>query len=150
MLRESKEIEVRVGSRKLDRAEALAASLREETGRGASPFATADEEETARGIAGADLVVAAGAAGVTLLPAKLWKSSGIKVLIDLNAVPPTGVEGVEPTDKKKEREAVLCWGALGVGGLKMKIHKKALAELFNANGHVFDAEECLVLGRALA
>ncbi len=41
------------------------------------------------------------------------------------------------------------WGALGVGGIKMKIHKKAIEELFNANDKIFDAEQVLELGRSL-
>jgi hypothetical protein len=71
------------------------------------------------------------------------------VLIDLNAVPPAGIVGVDPADKGKERDGVLCWGALGVGGTKMKIHKKAIQELFTSNEKILDAEECLAIGRSL-
>jgi methylenetetrahydrofolate/methylenetetrahydromethanopterin dehydrogenase (NADP+) len=67
----------------------------------------------------------------------------------LNAVPPAGIEGVEPTDKNIERGRVHCWGALGVGGTKMKIHKKAIQELFTSNDRIFDAEQVLELGRSL-
>ena len=42
-----------------------------------------------------------------------------------------------------------CWGALGVGGTKMKIHKKAIQELFTSNDRIFDAEQVLELGRSL-
>ena len=76
----------------------------------------------------------AGAAGVTLLPASVWRNlPKLKALIDLNAVPPLGIEGVEATDKNAERDHVRAWGALGVGGTKMKIHKKAIQELFTSN-----------------
>ena len=40
-------------------------------------------------------------------------------------------------------------GRLGVGGTKMKIHKKAIQELFTANDKVLDAEQALELGRSL-
>ena len=73
----------------------------------------------------------------------------LKVAIDLNAVPPLGIEGVEATDKGAERDGVRAWGALGVGGTKMKIHKKAIQELFTANDKVLDAEEVLEIGRNL-
>ena len=91
---------------------------------------------------GRDLVVACGAAGVLLLPKKYRESAGaLKVLIDLNAVPPAGIEGVEAPDKGQERDGIFCYGALGVGGVKMKIHRAAVAKLFEANTLVMDAEE---------
>jgi hypothetical protein len=36
-----------------------------------------------------------------------------------------------------------------VGGLKMKIHKAAIRELFNANHHFIDASRMLAIGRTL-
>ena len=65
----------------------------------------------------------------------------LKVAIDLNAVPPVGIEGVELTDKGADRDGVICYGAIGVGGTKMKIHKAAVAQLFEANNAVLDIEE---------
>ena len=65
--------------------------------------------------------------------------------IDLNAVPPTGIEGVEVGDKAVEREGSICYGAIGVGDTKMKIHKAAIARLFEANNQVLDAEEIFAL-----
>ena len=70
-------------------------------------------------------------------------------MIDLNAVPPLGIAGIAATDKNADRDGVKAWGALGVGGTKMKIHKKAIQELFTANDRVLDAEEVLELGRTL-
>ena len=96
------------------------------------------------------VIVSAGAAGATLLPASVWRNlPNLKALIDLNAVPPLGIEGVEATDNNAERDHVRAWGALGVGGTKMKIHKKAIQELFTSNDKVLDAEQVLELGRSL-
>ena len=61
--------------------------------------------------------------------------------IDLNGVPPVGIEGIELNDKGVEREGVICYGALGVGGTKMKIHKAAIDKLFETNNAVLDIEE---------
>jgi hypothetical protein len=69
--------------------------------------------------------------------------------IDLNAVPPSGIEGIEPGDKGTIRDGVVCYGALGVGALKMKIHRRAIASLFEANDRVLDAEGVFELGRQL-
>jgi hypothetical protein len=141
---------VAVGSRDSGRAEAAAEKLRQATGGRFTPFSTTDPDALARGLAGASVVVAAGASGVTLLPEAVRRGlPNLKVAIDLNAVPPLGIEGIASTDKNTDRGGVRAWGALGVGGTKMKIHKKAIQELFTAHDKVLDAEEVLAIGRTL-
>ncbi len=73
------------------------------------------------------------------------------------ASPPTstpcrllGIEGIDVTDDGVEREGVKTFGALGVGGLKMKIHKACIARLFERNDLVLDAETIVDLARELA
>jgi len=139
---------VSVGSRQLERARATAERIAAITGRPITPFATANPEALRAGLEGNVVVVAAGAAGATILPADLRRAlPDLKVAVDLNAVPPLGIEGVAATDKGTERDGVRSWGALGIGGTKMKIHKKAIQELFTANDKILDAEEVLELGR---
>jgi methylenetetrahydrofolate/methylenetetrahydromethanopterin dehydrogenase (NADP+) len=141
---------VAVASRSHDRAAALAERLRQTLGAAVTPFAASSESDLAHALKDRTVVVSAGAAGVTLLPTALWKNlPNLKALIDLNAVPPLGIEGVEATDKNTSREHVRAWGALGVGGTKMKIHKKAIQELFTSNDKVLDAEQVFELGRSL-
>jgi methylenetetrahydrofolate/methylenetetrahydromethanopterin dehydrogenase (NADP+) len=142
---------VAVGSRRLDRAAEVAEAINKVTGVEVTPFEQAADPKTlAQSLEGAAVIIAAGAAGVTLLPAAVWQNlPELKILIDLNAVPPLGVEGIEATDKGTERGRVRTWGALGVGGTKMKIHKRAVQELFTANDKVFDAEQVLELGRSI-
>jgi hypothetical protein len=142
---------VALGSRTIDRARAAADRIAERLGKPIDPFATADEASLKEGLNGASVVVAAGAAGAVLLPKSIRTGlAGLKVAIDLNAVPPLGIEGVEATDKKANRDGMLAWGALGIGGTKMKIHKAALKSLFTSNDRVLDAEEILAIGRSLA
>jgi hypothetical protein len=142
--------DVAIGSRQHERARALAERLGALTGAAIGPFATAGLEALRAGLEGKEVIVAAGPAGVTLLPADVRRDlPNLKVAIDLNAVPPLGIEGVAATDKGTERDGVRCWGALGVGGTKMKIHKQAIQELFKANDKVLDAEQVLELGRVL-
>ena len=103
---------VAVGSRQIDRARSTADSLAKVTGGRFHPF---DTNDLAGGLAGAAVVVAAGAAKVTLLPETVRKSlPEMKVAIDLNAVPPLGIEGVELTDKAVERAGVRCWARLAL------------------------------------
>ena len=129
---------------------ALSETLRQSSGGGiVTPFAATVADDLAAALRDSSVVVTAGAAGVTLLPATVWKTlPNLKALIDLNAVPPLGIEAIEATDKNTERGPVRAWGALGVGGIKMKIHKKAIEELFTANDKIFDAEQVLELGRS--
>jgi hypothetical protein len=141
---------VAVGSRSLERATELAESLHQATGGEIVPFVATSAEDLAAALPGATLVIAAGAAGVSLLPARVWNNlSSLRALIDLNAVPPPGIEGVEATDKGTQHGHVRAWGALGIGGTKMKFHKKAIQELFTTNDKVLDAEDVLELGRSL-
>ena len=104
----------------------------------------------ATAIASADLIVAAGAAGVTLLhTAARGLASKTRVLIDLNAVPPAGIEGIAATDKARQDGGAIVYGALGVGGTKMKIHRAAIGRLFESTDAALDAEELLAIGEAL-
>jgi methylenetetrahydrofolate/methylenetetrahydromethanopterin dehydrogenase (NADP+) len=142
---------VRVGSRQIERAEGVCAAIREQVpGAKVEAVATASSKDGPTAFEGRNLVIAAGAAGVVLLPKKLRAgSSTLKVMIDLNAVPPAGIEGIEPTDDGVVRDGVLAFGALGVGGLKMKIHKAAIARLFERNDLVLDAEDVFALAQSL-
>ena len=101
-------------------------------------------------IAQADLIVAAGAAGALLLDAAGFAlARQAKVLIDLNAVPPAGIVGIMSTDKGKQAGDAVLYGALSIGKLKMKIHRRAIEQLFESNTAVLDAEELLAIGREL-
>jgi hypothetical protein len=140
--------DVTVGSRQQSRAAAVCEAIRHQVPRARlQPTGIATAADLPAALADRSLVIAAGAAGAKLLPAEARrKFPTIKVVIDLNAVPPLGIEGVEPSDKAVEREAVLCYGALGVGQTKMKLHKAAIVRLFESNDQVLDAEEVYALG----
>ena len=141
---------VRVGSRKLTHAEATCDKVSRGVGAAdLTPMQTDTAEATLRAVAGAQAVIACGPPGVQVLAETAWSKAGLQAAIDLNAVPPAGVAGVEPMDKGTARHGVACHGALGVGGVKMKIHKAAIAKLFTANNLVLDAEEIFAIGKQL-
>lgn len=141
---------VMVGSRDFEKAQALSQRLEKEVGGRLDPITSTDPHALDAALGKASVVVAAGPEGTTMLPADLWQGrENLRVVIDLNAVPPLGVVGVEPADRDAPRHGARAWGALGVGGLKMKIHKRAIKELFNSNDKILDAEEVLELGRTL-
>ena len=99
----------------------------------------------------ADIVVAAGAPGATLLPESVRPLvARARVLIDLSAVPPPGIAWISATDKARHCDNAKLYGALGVGGTKMKIHKAAIAWTFSTADAFLDAEELLAIGESLA
>lgn len=108
---------------------------------------TQDEKSIRAAVDGAAIIIAAGAPGVELLPEAIRRAcKHLKVAIDLNAVPPAGIAGIAPQDKAIEHDGHICYGAIGVGGLKMKVHKAAIRRLFESNDAVLDAEEIYALG----
>jgi hypothetical protein len=139
--------EVRIASRQLARAQETVERLRARL-----PSArivageTASEDGLRQAVQGCQVIIGSGAAGVRILPRTVWLGQPqLRILVDLNAVPPSGIEGVEPTDNGVERDGVLCFGALAVGNLKMKIHKAAIARLFERNDLLLDIEELFAL-----
>jgi hypothetical protein len=142
---------VRVCSRQLGRAQQVCDEVRK-TAPDAQLTAheARDETSTRKTLAGASVVIAAGAPGVELVSEQVRKDcKDLKIAIDLNAVPPTGITGILPADKAVERSGQICYGAIGVGGLKMKLHKAAIRRLFDSNDNVLDAEEIYELGGKL-
>ena len=91
-------------------------------------------EQTAEAIKDAEIILSAGAGGIQLLSAAdLNKSPLCKIVADINAIKPLGVEGLAPNDDGKElKPGVYGIGALAIGKLKIKTEtemiKRATAE----------------------
>jgi methylenetetrahydrofolate/methylenetetrahydromethanopterin dehydrogenase (NADP+) len=140
---------VAVTSRSLDRAQAACARLKAQLGVEVTPLEARDDEGVARALKGADLCFTAGAAGVTLLRRAVWAGHPtLRAMADVNAVPPLGIEGIEAADKDVEREGKRVFGALGVGSLKMKVHRACIARLFERNDAVVDLDEVYRVARS--
>ncbi len=142
---------VRLGSRQAAKAAAVVENIRTKIPNAKlEPVAADPSGDLTAALADCTLVIAAGAAGALLLPrAARQACRTLRVMIDLNAVPPPGIEGVAMADKGTEHDGVLAYGAIGVGDLKMKIHKAAIARLFERKDQVLDAEEVYALGESL-
>lgn len=88
------------------------------------------------------IVIACGAAGIELLSKEQIEAlPNLCVAIDLNAVPPAGLGGIAVTDKAQPIGSGVGYGAIGVGGLKMKTHRAAIQALFESNDQLLDAIE---------
>ena len=139
---------IRVASRSLDKAAAVCEEVRERSPEAkVTPIAPDNDAALADALIGCDAVLAAGAAGVSLLPASVAEASPVRVAIDLNAVPPAGIEGIGPMDAGCLYGNCHCYGAIGVGGLKMKIHQAALEAIFRRNDAILDAEEIFSIAK---
>lgn len=130
-------------SRSQKKAEAACEAICKKTSNGSLTAAGAATDDEFMAICqGRQLVIAAGAAGACFLSeGSLARLSEVRVAIDLNAVPPTGLADVGVMDKAKNVSGTVCYGALGVGGTKMKVHKQAIASLFETNEKIFDTEQ---------
>jgi hypothetical protein len=138
---------VRLGSLDMAQANAVCERIREKIPAAQiEPVVTAGAAELASAVKDQMLIVAAASAGATVLPlAALPACNALKVVIDLNAVPPAGIEGVNVGEAGVQRDGVMCYGAIGVGVTKMKLHCAAIAQLFGSNDRLFDAEEVFAL-----
>ncbi|MEP7176647.1 MAG: NADP-dependent methylenetetrahydromethanopterin/methylenetetrahydrofolate dehydrogenase [Gemmatimonadales bacterium] len=99
---------------------------------------------------GAEILLNSGPAGVQMVPKSAWSAGKtLKIAVDLNAVPPLGIEGVEVDDAGKDRHGVTVFGAFGVGNFKTKLHKACVAKLFTRNDLVLDAEAIAEVARGM-
>jgi hypothetical protein len=142
--------QVRLVSRDARKAEATCEQIR-----AAVPGAQLTAADLSKGhetlLAGCQVLIAAGAAGVQFLKSSQWQAApSLAVAIDLNAVPPEGLEGIKVTDKAAQQGNFVCYGAIGVGGLKMKIHKAAIRKLFDANDALLDTAAVAELAESIS
>jgi methylenetetrahydrofolate/methylenetetrahydromethanopterin dehydrogenase (NADP+) len=97
-----------------------------------------------------EVLLNSGPAGVQMVPRSAWTGAkNLKIAVDLNAVPPLGIEGIEVTDAGVVKEGVAVYGAFGIGNFKTKLHKACVARLFTRNDLVLDAETIADVAREL-
>ena len=142
--------DVCITSRKADAGERARELVLKRFGGTVRAIAMPDATEAIRACERAELILNAGPAGVMLVPKQAWASRpGLKLIADVNAVPPLGIEGVDVMDDGVTKEGVVCFGALAIGNLKMKVHKACIARLFERNDLVLDAETIADVAREL-
>jgi hypothetical protein len=144
-------ITIRICSRRLSRAQEVCDSIAIDgfADLKLEPLEVPSSSDALSAIEGAQVVFAAGAAGIELL-AEGWLEKAPQVVVDVNAVPPAGIHGVDVMDKAQTRGDTICYGAIGVGGLKMKIHRKCIESLFESNEQVLEVNEIHAIGKSIA
>jgi hypothetical protein len=101
-------------------------------------------------IEGAHIVLATGAAGITLLDEKQWQDSPtLELIADANASPPAGIAGVGQNDRGAAKHGKLLFGSLGFGALKLALHRACVTRLFEHNDLVLDAQEIYAIAKTM-
>jgi hypothetical protein len=126
---------VTITSRSLAKGQVVADKINKECGAARVKVVEVTKpEQTAAAIKGAEIVLSAGAGGIQLLSAAdLNACPTCKIVADINAIRPVGVEGLASNDDGKElKPGVFGIGALAIGKLKIKTEtemiKRATAE----------------------
>jgi methylenetetrahydrofolate/methylenetetrahydromethanopterin dehydrogenase (NADP+) len=133
---------VAITGRKLAIVQAARDSINSRFGTEIEAIEAASNEERGRATQGAHIVLAAGAAGITLLGARQWQENpSLELIADANASPPAGIEGVGSGDRGAASHGKILFGALGFGALKLAVHRACIAQLFEQNDLVLDAAE---------
>lgn len=126
-------------SRNKARASSTCRFLKKSFGVDVTPAEAKDVTEMAAAVSESKIVVSAGPEGMLLVPKSIWSKSDALVLVDLNAVPPYGVEGLGVCDDgRRLAGGRFGFGAVAVGSLKMRCHRCVVRKLFEERGCFFD------------
>lgn len=138
----SEKAKVIVTSRDLQRATSVATKINEEVGCERAHGAEARApEEVGKAIENAEIILAAGAAGAQLLSLDIIKKYGKKcrIIADINAIPPLGVEGLKSNaDGEEILPNIFGIGALAIGKLKIKVEAELIKKAAEEPKGIFD------------
>ena len=141
---------VTITGRRLAGAQAACAALQRRFGVQIDALETPGAAERAAAVAQAQVVLATGAAGITLLEARAWQENPtIELLADANASPPAGIEGIGLRDRGSDRHGKVVFGPLGFGALKLALHRACIEQLFERNDRMLDAADIYAVAKTL-
>ncbi len=132
---------VTITSRSLAKGQAIADKINKEAGvERVKVVEVSKPEQTANAIKDAEIILAAGAGGIQLLTNEdLTKAKKAKIVADINAIKPLGIEGLDSNDDPKELNAGLFGiGALAIGKLKLKVETDMIKRATEAPSGLFD------------
>ncbi len=129
---------VRIIGRQLDKAERIAELCSQEFGDGKITITAGADADKAEYMQTADVVFATGAAGIELLSAELIAAAPqLKVVADVNAVPPAGIAGVDAFDNGKvlanSKSGAVAIGALAIGNIKYQAQNRLLKRMLECD-----------------
>ena len=133
---------VRIIGRQLEKAQRIADMCSQEFGEGKITITAGTDEDKADYIQTADVVLATGAAGIELLSTELLASAAqLKVVADVNAVPPSGIAGLDAFDNGKEiagsTSGAVGVGALAIGNVKYQVQSQLLKKMIEVENPIY-------------
>jgi len=129
-------------SRKQEKAEKVCTKIKEKYDRDVTPMQVSNDSECLQAVKGADIVIATGKAGIQLMSKNVWSQCpSIKVLADVNAYPPAGIEEVDTRDDAKEVDGKFLFGAVAIGDLKTKGMRDVIRKMYEEKGAFMDLEK---------
>ncbi len=135
-------------------AEQRAGELDQRFGVEVRPADGSTSEAKVAAIREAEIVIAAGPAGVRILGQdELSRAASLKVAADVNAVPPAGIEGLGISDLAKPfgRGQAVGFGPLAIGNIKFKTQHRLLTMMLEADQPlVLEFQEAYRIARAIA
>jgi methylenetetrahydrofolate/methylenetetrahydromethanopterin dehydrogenase (NADP+) len=141
---------VAITGRKREVVQAVCDAIQARFGVAVQAIEAPTNAERGAAIAGAQIVLATGAAGITLLEEQQWRDSrSLELIADANASPPAGIEGVGQNDRGVTKHGKILFGSLGFGALKLALHRACISRLFDQNDLLLDAEEIYTIARSM-
>jgi hypothetical protein len=141
----SEKAEVVLTSRSLQKAVSIATKINEDfEGERVRGVEAQTPEDVGRAIEDSEVVLSAGAAGTELITMQTLKDYGRKcrVVADINAIPPFGVQGLDSNDDGKEIVPnIFGVGALVIGKLKNKTEAALIRMAAEAPKGIFSYKE---------
>lgn len=133
---------VRLTSRQQDRSARVCEAMEKRFGVTLSPLQADSADTIDAALGGAHIVFAAAKAGVQLLEARQWqRHPTLELLADVSTAPPLGLEGIDMMDKNTPRFDKRIFGGIGIGALKLRLHRACIAKLFETNDQLLDVEK---------
>jgi methylene-tetrahydromethanopterin dehydrogenase len=131
--------------------EKLSNSIREKYGVNVEGVFAPNKEEKRKVLRRADVIFCAGTEGVRVIEKSLLEELKLlKVVADINAVPPLGVEGIKVNDDMREIiSGIFTVGALTIGKLKYDLEKEILKEVRTNGKEVYNYSFAMQLARKL-
>ncbi|HXV24894.1 MAG TPA: NAD(P)-dependent methylenetetrahydromethanopterin dehydrogenase [Alphaproteobacteria bacterium] len=135
-------------------AEQRAGELETRFGVEVVPVDGSSSQAKSAAIRDAEIVIAAGPAGVRILGREeLSGARALKLAADVNAVPPAGIEGLGPSDMAKPIAGgrAVGFGPLAIGNIKFKTQNKLLRMMLESDQPlVLEFQEAYRVARAIA
>ena len=141
---------VRLTSRQMERSEHSCELMDRQFGVKLEPMVAADDNTIGEALDGAHIAFGAGKSGIQLLRSEQWQNhTSLEVLADVGTGRILGFEGIDMMDNNEERFGKKIFGGIGIGALKLKLHRACVARLFESNDLVLDAEEASLIAQSL-